>query len=154
MKKRIALGIGAVAIVALAVAAPIAFAQRSMHGHGGPDGFGRIMMLGRLAHAKEELGLTDDQANQIKAIFETLRSQNAANRQQLHSGYLAIAQTLVNNPNDLAAAQAQLDQQEQAERVMKSNFLAAASKALNVLTPDQRAKLAAKLADHAARQRD
>ena len=49
--------------------------------------------------------------------------------------------TLINNPNDTAAAQTILNQQEQAEAAMKANTLAAVSKALNILTPDQRAQL-------------
>ena len=59
-------------------------------------------------------------------------------------------QTLVKNPNDLAAAQALIDQQTEAERAMKSNMLNAASKALNVLTTDQRAKLSDLIQQHMA----
>ena len=61
-----------------------------------------------------------------------------------------IMQTLVKNPNDLAAAQALIDQQTEAERAMKSNMLNAASKALNVLTTDQRAKLSDLIQQHMA----
>jgi len=53
-----------------------------------------------------------------------------------------VATTLLANPSDITTAQALLDQQAEAERNLKANTLAAASKALGVLTPDQRSKLA------------
>jgi Spy/CpxP family protein refolding chaperone len=61
-----------------------------------------------------------------------------------------IMQTLLKNPNDLAAAQALLDQQTESEKVMKLNVLNAASKALNVLNADQRAKLSDLIEKHMA----
>lgn len=135
-------------IAALAVAAvPLVNAQGRRHGHGS-DG---LMALGRLERAREALGLTDPQVTQIKTIVADLRAQNAPYREQLRGGIAAVAQTLVANPNDLAGAQVLLDKQTDAERTMKLNALTAASKALNVLTPDQRAKLGAFIA---ARQKE
>ena len=131
-------------IVGLVVllAAPFAFAQRgrAMHGQGfaGP---GMGMMFGHLQHAQQALGLSDQQVSDIKTIFQSLREQNAPYRQSLHSGMQQIAQTLIADPNNLSAAQALIDQQTAAERTMKTNTLNAVSKALNVLTPDQRTKL-------------
>jgi Spy/CpxP family protein refolding chaperone len=61
-----------------------------------------------------------------------------------------VAQTLISNPNDVAAAQAQLDQQNAVEATLKTNTLAAAARALNVLTPDQRAKVGEFLSKRAA----
>jgi Spy/CpxP family protein refolding chaperone len=150
MKRRTLISISIVAVLALA-AVPLVYAQ-SHRGHGGGDGFGGGMMFGRLLRAKEALGLTDAQVDQIKAIGADLRTQNEPLRDQLKAGIGSIAQTLLNNPNDLAAAQQLLDQQEQAEHTMKANALAAAAKAINVLTPEQRTKaaqfLAARLAHH------
>jgi Spy/CpxP family protein refolding chaperone len=131
-----------VATLALA-AAPFALAQR-MHGgaHGGPAGeIGGVMFLGHLQQAKQALGLSDQQVSDIETIFKDLRTQNQQYRQSLHGSMQQIATTLINNPNDLATAQALLDKQTDTERQMKSNALAAASKALNVLTADQRGKL-------------
>ena len=141
MKKR-TLGLTAAGAFVVLLAVPFVYAQhvRGDHG-GGHGGFGSMMMLGHLDKAKQELGLSDQQVTDIKAIFENLKQQNAPYRASLKGGMASVAQTLLNNPNDLAAAQAIVDQQSQAERTMKSNGLAAASKALNVLTPDQRAKL-------------
>lgn len=131
-------------VLILLVAVPLAFAQRT---HGG---FGPMMMLGHLEHAKQALGLSDQQVSDLKAIFQQTRDQNATYRQQRRDGMQQIIQTLLKNPNDLAAAQALLDQQTAAERAMKSNLLTAASKALNVLTADQRSKLSDLIQQHMA----
>ena len=138
MKKQTLVIAAGVALVAL-IAVPFAFAQhgRGMHG----EAFGGPMFLGHLQHLKQELGLSEQQATDIQAIFQDLRQQNQQYRQSMHSTMQQVAQTLLNNPNDVAAAQALIDQQIGAERAMKTNALNAASKALNILTPDQRAKL-------------
>jgi Spy/CpxP family protein refolding chaperone len=143
--KRRTLIITIVAALALA-AVPLVYAQ-GHHGRGGDD-FGGGMLFGRLARAQSALGLSDAQVEQLKAIGTDLRAQNKPLREQLHGGFAGVAQALINNPNDLAAAQTLLDQQEQVERTMKSNALAAASKALNILTPDQRAKVGQFIAAH------
>lgn len=152
MKKR-ALIATSVLTLAILVAAPFAFAQRRMRSHA--EDFGSDLFHGRLEKAKRALGLSNAQAAQIETIVKDLRTQNAPYRQSMHSGRMAIAQTLLSNPNDVAAAQALVDQQSAAERSMKTNVLNAASRALNVLTPDQRARLATfvqtRLASHAAR---
>jgi len=144
MKTRTVLFSSAAALVVL-LAVPFAFAHgRGMHEHGD------MMMFGHLQKAKDALGLSDQQMTDIKAIFEQLHEQNAQYREQVHGGMHQIIQTLVKNPNDLAAAQALIDQQTEAERAMKSNMLTAASKALNVLTTDQRAKLSDLIQQHMA----
>jgi protein CpxP len=147
------------AVLALG-AVPVIYAQ---HGHGmgghhaeafgmGPFGMG---MDGRhLDHVKQALDLSDTQVDQLKQIFADLRTQNAPYRQQMHNDLMQVAQSLIKNPNDVAGAQALLDQQTQNERAMKQNALTAASKALNVLTPDQRAKLGDFLSKRAAMHRD
>jgi Spy/CpxP family protein refolding chaperone len=136
---------GAVVILRIA-AVPLLRADFGRHGHG-RHGFG---VLGRLGALSQQLGLTDTQVTQIKAIAKDLRTQNEPYRTQLRGGFHGIAQTLLANPNDLAAAQTQLDAQNVAEKAMKTNALTAASKALNVLTPEQRTRLAAILAKHQA----
>ncbi len=98
------------------------------------------------------MGLSDQQVTDIRAIFQALREQNAPYRQSLRGTMQQVAQTLLNNPNDVAAAQALIDQQTESERAMKSNALNAAAKALNVLTPDQRTKLAGLLQERMNRR--
>ena len=150
------LTIAAVVAALALVAAPFALAQR-MHGGehgmamGGPGDFGGVMFLGHLERAKRALGLSDQQATDIEAIFKDLHAQNAQYREQLHGTMQQIAAILLNNPNDTAAAQALLDKQGETERQMKTNALLAASKALNVLTPDQRAKAQQFVAEHHGR---
>ena len=145
MKTRTVL-FSAAAVLLVVLVVPFAFAQRGrgMHEHGD------MMMFGHLQKAKDALGLSDQQMTDIKAIFQQLHDQNAQYRQQVHGGMQQIMQTLVKNPNDLAAAQALIDQQTEAERAMKSNMLNAASKALNVLTTEQRAKLSDLIQQHMA----
>ena len=155
MNKRNAIVIAILALIMVA-GVPFLYAQHQhgMHGgmHGMHGGAFADFGLGHLQRAKEYLDLTDAQVDQLKAIGQSLREQNAPLREQLRGGFGNVAQTLLANPNDLAAAQAQLDKQEQLERTMKSNALAAASKALNVLTPEQRAKVSTFLANRAARR--
>lgn len=117
-------------------------------GSGGREGLGAhpafghgMGFLGHMGKIQEELDLSDAQVDQIKAIFRDAHEQNAENRQRLHGGMESVARTLIADPNDIAAAQALIDQQAEAERALKASILNAMSKALNVLTPEQRTKL-------------
>ena len=146
MKKR-TLILSAAALVIVIAAVPFAMAQHMRghrHGHGG-------MMFG-LQRAKAALGLSDQQSADIKQIFADLRTQNEPLRTSMRGGRQAIAQLLLANPNDVAGAQALLDKQLATERQMKLNALTAASKALNVLTPDQRTTASAFLQQRMAKR--
>lgn len=155
MSKRSIVILAVVATLALA-AVPFVYAQ-GFHRHqmnaDRTGGIGGMMFLGRLHRAQAALDLSDAQVEQLKVIAQEVHDQNAQYRQQLRGTRLQIAQMLLANPNDTAAAQALIDQQTTAERALKMNVLAGVSKALNVLTPDQRAKAAQFLADRAARQK-
>ena len=148
MRNRTLIIISAVALTAL-IAVPFAFAQhmRGMHA----EGFGGPMFFGHMQQLRSQLGLSDQQVSDIKGIFQDLRQQNQQSRASMRGTMQQVAQILINNPNDIAAAQAVIDQQTAAERTMKTNALNAASKALNVLTPDQRTKLSAILQEHMQR---
>jgi len=127
-------------IIATSIAAvPFAYAQHVRSAGAHDHGFG---FLGHLQHVRQQLDLTDAQVAELKTIGAALKEQNAPFQTQLHAGLHSVATTLLTNPSDVAAAQTILDQQNEAERNLKANTLAAASKALNVLTPDQRSKLA------------
>jgi len=138
-------------IVAALAAVPLVYAKghghRDMGMHGG-HGFGFLRHLGQL---KEELDLSDAQTAQLKAIVKETHEQNKGFRQQMHGTFKDVATTLLVNPNDVAGAQAIVDRQAEAERVLKSNLIVAASKAMNVLTPEQRTKLAMHLAERGKR---
>jgi Spy/CpxP family protein refolding chaperone len=153
MKTRTITLLVVLAAITLAIV-PFVYAQQHGHMHRGDMAFGGMGMFGHFAKAKEALGLSDQQVSDIKAIFTDLRTQNQPYRQQLRGGMLSVAQALINNPNDLTAAQNLLSQQEQAEHAMNVNALAAAAKALNVMTPDQRTKLSQFVADRAARMQE
>lgn len=153
MRKRTIVILAILTTLALA-AVPFVYAQ-GLHRHqmnaDRLSGMGGMMFLGPLHRAKAALDLSDAQVDQLKAIAQEVHDQNAQYRQQLRGTRLQIAQLLLANPNDTAAAQALIDQQTTAERAMKMNVLAGVSKALNVLTPDQRTKVSQFLADRAAR---
>ena len=139
--------IAIVLAVGLLAAVPLAYGGPGGRGHGGAamhrgGGFGGGMFFGHLGHLKDELGLSDAQVDQIKAIFKEAHEQNAQYREQLRGGLHDATEALLANPNDLAGAQAILDRQTAAEKAMKQTMLVAASKALSVLTADQRAELA------------
>ncbi|HEX6095462.1 MAG TPA: Spy/CpxP family protein refolding chaperone [Thermoanaerobaculia bacterium] len=155
MKKRIAIALTLVLAVGALVAAPLVLAdgpgghfRGGMGGHALGHGFGP---LARLMHVKEELDLSEEQVDRIKDIFAETRVQTAPYRKQLHGGYEGVAKALLANPDDVAGAQALIDQQTNAERAMKASILNGASKALAVLTPEQRAKLGTMVAEHVER---
>jgi protein CpxP len=156
MKKRLA--ILAIVIAATALAAvPILYAAGPhMRAHGGPGGhgdhggFGMLGMM--LRHVKGELDLSDAQTEQIKTIFRETHEQNAQLHGQMRDGIHDVLTVLISDPNNIAGAQAVLDQQAATERQMKQAMLTATSKALNVLTPAQRTKLAQIVSEHHAKR--
>jgi len=150
VKKRliiITLILAVVAAVPFVYAGPGGHGMRGMHGRGGHG----LAFLGHLQHIKIELDLTDAQVDQLKDIAKATHEQNGQYREQIHGTLKQVATVLLTNPNDVAGAQAVLDQQAAAEKALKSNLLVAASKALNVLTPEQRTKVALHLAEHGKR---
>jgi Spy/CpxP family protein refolding chaperone len=152
MKKRISIIAIIIAVAALA-AAPLLLARPHRGGGQGGHGFGGgFAMFSHVERIKEELDLSDQQVEQIKSIMSAVHEQNAPYREQLHGGLHGIAATLLENPNNVAAAQALLDQQANAERALKTNFLNATAKALNVLNAGQREKLGTMLEKFAERR--
>lgn len=154
MKKRlvlITLIVATVAAVPLFIyAGPGKHLARGMHGmHGG--GMHGMGFLAHLSGLRDELDLTDAQVDQLKSIMRETHEQNAHFRGEIHNTFKSVATTLLTNPNDVAGAQAVLDRQEANEKELKKNLLVAASKALNVLTPEQRTKLALHMAERANR---
>lgn len=150
MKKRLII---ITVVLAAVVAVPFVYAGpggRGMHGMHGRGGHG-LAFLAHLDKIKGELDLSDAQVEQIRAIARATHEENKQYREQFHGTLKQVATTLLTNPNDVAGAQAVLDQQAAAEKALKSNLIVAASKALNVLTPEQRTKLAMHLADRANR---
>jgi Spy/CpxP family protein refolding chaperone len=153
MKKRNIIILTTILAVGTLVAAPLVIAGPHGHGHGpGPGLHGDFGVLAHLRHAKEELGLSDQQVEQIKAVFDEAHEANAGSREQMHDGIREAAEILLANPNDIAGAQAVLDRQAATERALKTNILNATAKAFAVLNADQRAKLRTMLDEHVERR--
>lgn len=149
MKNRKAI-IATLTAVIMLTAVPFASAEPGRRGpHGGPLAG---MFIGHLMHVADELELTDQQVAQIKGIFAELRQLNEPYREQVKGGFHEVGKALLANPNDLSGAQALLDQQAAAEKVMKANMLSATSRALNVLTSEQRSELAQLIEERSERR--
>lgn len=147
MKKRTTL-IGALLVAVTVLAVPFLYANAGEHLHRhGRGSFGAMEHLGKMSVA---LNLTEQQTEEIRAIFKEARKQNAPYRSQLREGYREVAGALLRNPNDLTAAQSVIDRQLDAERTMKTNMLQAASRAISVLNAQQRIQLGEIMARHAA----
>ena len=154
MKKRIALITSILAVATLA-ATPLAAHpggggrwQAQRHG-AGADG---SEIVRHLQHAKEELGLSDEQVGKIVGIFGELKEQNAQHRDEMRGGMHEVLNTLLADPTNVAGAQALIDERAAAERAMHSNLLNATAKALSVLTAEQRAKLGTLMAERHGRR--
>ena len=149
MKKRLII----LSLVLTTIAAAV-YAGPGMHRRGEGDGFGGhgFAFFRHLHEISRELDLSAAQKEQIHGIMRESREQNREYREQLHGGFTAVARSLVENPNNVAGAQALLDQQIATERALKTNMLNAASKALNVLTPQQRTRLSQLIAEHTAKR--
>ncbi len=138
--------------VSVAGAALYAGPGRAHMRGGGHHGAGFGGFFGHLHEVADELDLSRAQKTQIHGIFMEARDENKQYREQLHGGFHSVARALIANPNDVSAAQTLLDQQDAAERALKANVLRAASKALNVLTPEQRTELAQIIAERENRR--
>ena len=111
----------------------------AMFGHGGFGPMGRVM---------RDLDLTAEQKEALHKIHDATREQNAAAKAALHDGFVEAAKLLLANPQNVEGARAAIAQREAAIREIKDNALTAVSQGLSVLTPEQRAKLAAHLEEH------
>lgn len=148
MKRRTLTLASLATLVALLAVPFLSAAPQGRRGHGGRE-FGA---LGFLAHARQELNLSDQQVDQIKAVFKALHEQNAPYREQLKGGLEGITATLIQDPANVGAAQALLDKQAAAEQAMKANMLNATSQALNVLNAEQRARLSTMISERKTRR--
>ncbi|HEX9983114.1 MAG TPA: periplasmic heavy metal sensor [Thermoanaerobaculia bacterium] len=151
MKKRtLAVVIAALTITALAAT----FVYAGPHGFRGRHrGGGMFDPISHVMAVREQLDLSDAQVDQIKTVFRDLREENAPHRQQVKGTIHQAAAVLLANPNDVAGAQAIVDRQAAAEKALKTNTINAVARALNVLTPQQRVKLAALAQKHMEQRR-
>lgn len=125
------------AAVALVVAAALA---QGMHGHGGPGGdFHRML---------KQLDLTTDQHSQVKAIFEKEKPALQPLMQQMHQNHAAMRALGASGPFDEAKTRALATQNSQTMIDLQVEHARIKSEIMQILTADQKAKLAQIEAKH------
>jgi Spy/CpxP family protein refolding chaperone len=129
------------AAVVLAVAAALA---QGMHGHGGPDGDFHHMM----AFFTHYLDLTSDQQAQVKAIWAKEKPTLQPLMQQMHQNHAAMRALENAGPFDENKTRALATQNAQTMIEMQVQHARIKSEMIQILTPDQKTKLAEFEAKH------
>jgi periplasmic protein CpxP/Spy len=135
------------AALILAVAAGIA---QGMHGHGGRHGDFHHM----LAFFTKNLDLSSAQQEQVKAIWEKEKPTLEPLKQQMHQNRANMHALQASGPFDEAKTRALATAQAQTMIEMEVQHARIKSEMLQVLTADQKAKLAEIEAKHEARMKD
>jgi periplasmic protein CpxP/Spy len=143
------LSIGA-AVIILAAAAAIAQGMHGMHGHGGPDGDFHHM----LAFFTDKLDLTSDQQAQVKAIWEKEKPTLEPLMKQMHQNHADMQALEASGPFDEAKTRALATQQAQTMIEVEVQHARVKSEMVQVLTADQKAKLAQFEAKHQEHMRE
>ena len=139
-----------IAVVAATLfSVPLVYAARGGRHDGGFGPEGRVLKV--LRHVGVELELTDQQKEQIKQIALDVRTQNKQYRASMKTGFRGAADILVANPDNVNAALSLLEQQDAQRAEMRQNIVEGVSRALKVLSAEQRTKLAELMDKHAAR---
>src|SRR5664279_2956594 len=132
------------AAVLLAVAAAIA--QGMHHGHGGPGGDLNHI----LAFFTDKLDLPADQQNQAKAIWEKEKPAMEPLMKQMHQNHADMRALQASGPFDEVKTRALATQQAQTQIEMEVQHARIKSEMMQILTADQKAKLAQIEAKHEA----
>ena len=128
------------AAVMVAVAAAIA---QGPHGFGGPGGdFHRML---------KQLDLTSDQHSQVKAIFEKEKPTLQPLMEQMRQNQSAMKTLEAAGPFDEAKVTALATQNSQTMIQLQVEHERIKSEIMQILTPDQKAKLAQIETDHEGR---
>jgi periplasmic protein CpxP/Spy len=127
-------------VLLLAAAAVIA---EGRHGYGGPGGDFRHML--------RQLDLTSDQHAQVKAIFEKEKPTLQPLMQQMQQSHAAMSALEAAGPFDEAKVTALATQNSQTMIQLQVEHERVRSEIIQILTPDQKAKLAQIEANRAAR---
>jgi len=129
------------AAVMLAVAAAIA---QGMHGHCGPDGnFGHM-----LAFFTDKLDLSSAQQDQVKAIWAKEKPNLEPLMKQMHQNRANMRSLEASGPFDEAKTRALATQNAQTMVELQVQHARIKSEMMQVLTADQKAKLAEIEAKH------
>jgi|ERR1035438_9967319 protein CpxP len=134
------------AAVMLAVAFAIA---QGMHGHGGPDGDFSHM----LAFFTDKLDLTSDQQSQVKAIWEKEKPTMQPLMQQMRQNHKAMKALEASGPFDEVKTRALATQNSQTMIELQVQHARIKSEMVQVLTADQKTKLAQIEAQHEGHMR-
>jgi periplasmic protein CpxP/Spy len=126
--------------VMLAVAAAMA---QGPHGFGGPEG--------DFHHMLKQLDLTSDQHSQVKAIWEKEKPALQPLMQQMRQNQSAMKALEASGPFDETKTRALATQNSQTMVEMQVEHSRIKSEIMQILTPDQKAKLAQIEANHEAR---
>ena len=132
------------AALTLAVAAAIAQGMHGMHGHGGPDGDFHHM----LAFFTDKLDLTTDQQAQVKAIWEKEKPNLEPLMKQMHQNHADMRALEASGPFDEVKTRALATQHAQTMVEVEVQHARVKSEMVQVLTADQKAKLAQFEAKH------
>jgi|SRR5580658_46430 protein CpxP len=128
--------------VAVLLAATAAIAE-GRHGYGGPGGDFRHML--------RQLDLTADQHSQVKAIFEKEKPTLQPLMQQMRQNHSAMSALEAGGAFDEAKTRALATQNSQTMVELQVEHARIKSEIMQILTPDQKAKLAEIQANRAAR---
>jgi protein CpxP len=128
------------AVLMLAMAAAIA---QGPHGFGGPGG--------EFHHMLRQLDLTSDQHAQVKAIFEKEKPTLQPLMQQMRQNHSAMTALEAAGPFDEAKVTALATQNSQTMVQLQVEHERIKSEIMQILTPDQKTKLAQIEANHEAR---
>jgi len=142
-KVRTLAGLAVVALVVGVIGIGVTFAHRAGQGQGAAAMGGRGMMaggpLGAMHRTLAQLGLTDDQKQQIKGIAQGHKADLQAFAERMRQSRVALADAIVNGGDEAAIraksadlAKVQADLAVLGAQVRKEVFA--------VLTPDQQAK--------------
>ena len=127
---------------ALLLMAAAAIAQ-GRHGFGGPDG--------DFHHMLKQLDLTSDQQTQVKAIFAKEKPTLQPLMQQMRQNHDAMKALEASGPFDEAKTRALATQNSQTMVELQVEHARIKSEIMQVLTADQKTKLAEIEANHEAR---
>jgi protein CpxP len=125
------------AAVMLAAAAAIA---QGMHGHGGPGG--------GFHHMLKQLDLSADQKTQVKAIWEKEKPAMQPLMQQMQQNHQAMKALEASGPFDETKTRALVTQNSQTMIEVEVAHARIKSEIMQILTADQKAKLAQLEASH------
>ena len=138
----------AAVVLALTVVAGIAVSQTVRRAHMRGDGMFGGPMLGYYVH---KLDLTDAQQAQVKAIMAKEKPALQPLMQQVAQGHSQLRDLVMSGTFDEAKARELASQQTQTMTELTVQHARIASEMVQILTPDQKTKLAALINQHEQR---